>query len=158
MATMKEMHVTVDGKRYHFVVDEKTGKMMTEDHNYLLACINKLRCENEKSSSTEQSSSERSETNVQSVQLSETEKIANEWTRQATVLLINTRIEMEEEFLKPIQKSKLWQRISDSLKKNGYTFHATECHSKWRNLMCTYRKNVDRTKESGGGTTKCGSP
>ncbi|XP_023242501.1 trihelix transcription factor GTL1-like [Centruroides sculpturatus] len=61
---------------------------------------------------------------------------------------------MEEEFLKPIQKSKLWLRISDTLKKNGYTFQATECHAKWRNLMCTYRKNVDRTKESGGGAVK----
>ncbi|XP_067118245.1 uncharacterized protein [Centruroides vittatus] len=92
--------------------------------------------------------------NVQSVQLSGTEKIANEWTRQATLLLVETRLEMEEEFLKPIQKSKLWQRISDCLKESGYAFQSTECHSKWRNLMCTYRKNVDRSKQSGGGATK----
>ncbi|XP_023210025.1 trihelix transcription factor GT-3a-like isoform X2 [Centruroides sculpturatus] len=74
-----------------------------------------------------------------------------EWSDVATQLLINCRIEKENDFQKPIAKAKLWNQISQALQDKGVKFTGEECSHKWRNLMCTFRQNLDKLKTSGEG-------
>ncbi|XP_023239969.1 uncharacterized protein LOC111638468 isoform X2 [Centruroides sculpturatus] len=76
---------------------------------------------------------------------------SKEWTHAAVKLLIASRIDLEEDFQKPVVKTKLWAKIADKLSKEGFAFTSSECDHKWRNLMITYRKNVDKSKTSGEG-------
>ncbi|XP_067140310.1 uncharacterized protein [Centruroides vittatus] len=72
------------------------------------------------------------------------------WSDSMTRLLISVRLEMEEEFWKPIAKNKLWVKVSDHLAIKGYKVSSTECDKKWRNLLSTYRRNKDKVKNKTG--------
>ncbi|XP_067139319.1 uncharacterized protein [Centruroides vittatus] len=74
-----------------------------------------------------------------------------EWSDVATQLLINSRIERENDFQKPVAKAKLWSQISQGLQNKGFKFSGEEYSHKWRNLMCTFRQNLDKLKTSGEG-------
>ncbi|KAJ4431995.1 hypothetical protein ANN_20607 [Periplaneta americana] len=73
------------------------------------------------------------------------------WTTTATHLLITERLQLEAELKKPQYKGKLWSRIAVTLKDKGHTYSSSECDSKWRNLMGTYRMNLDKRSKSGSG-------
>ncbi|XP_076121786.1 uncharacterized protein LOC143102208 [Alosa pseudoharengus] len=79
------------------------------------------------------------------------------WTLQATWQLVNTRLEMDQEFDQPVcKKKKLWEtvaeRVTSKLQAAGnldVAVKAYECDLKWRNMLATYRKNTERAKRLG---------
>lgn len=76
------------------------------------------------------------------------------WTLQATWHLVHVRLDMESEFDQPLcKKKRLWEhvaeRVTARLRADGYTdipARAFECDLKWRNMLATYRKNVERAR------------
>ncbi|KAJ7989536.1 hypothetical protein DPEC_G00305560 [Dallia pectoralis] len=79
------------------------------------------------------------------------------WTLQATWQLVQTRLEMDQDFDQPVcKKKKLWETVADrvtvKLRAAGspdVTVKAYECDLKWRNMLATYRKNAERAKRLG---------
>ncbi|XP_053299105.1 uncharacterized protein si:dkey-66i24.7 [Pleuronectes platessa] len=79
------------------------------------------------------------------------------WTMQATWHLINTRLEMDQDFDQPVcKKKKLWEMVAEKLNAKlresevtDVTVKAYECDLKWRNMLATYRKNAERAKRLG---------
>ncbi|XP_052374282.1 uncharacterized protein LOC127929946 [Oncorhynchus keta] len=79
------------------------------------------------------------------------------WTLQATWELVQTRLEMDQDFDQPVcKKKKLWEtvaeRVTAKLRAAGskdVTVKAYECDLKWRNMLATYRKNAERSKRLG---------
>ncbi|CAB1342142.1 unnamed protein product [Coregonus sp. 'balchen'] len=79
------------------------------------------------------------------------------WTLQATWQLVQTRLEMDQDFEQPVcKKKKLWEtvaeRVTAKLRAAGstdVTVKAYECDLKWRNMLATYRKNAERSKRLG---------
>lgn len=79
------------------------------------------------------------------------------WTLQATWELVNTRLEMDQEFDQPVcKKKKLWEtvaeRVTTKLRVAGnleVAVKAYECDLKWRNMLATYRKNTERARRLG---------
>ncbi|KAM9472405.1 uncharacterized protein ACWYII_007713 [Salvelinus alpinus] len=79
------------------------------------------------------------------------------WTLQATWQLVQTRLEMDQDFDQPVcKKKKLWEtvaeRVTAKLRAAGstdVTVKAYECDLKWRNMLATYRKNAERSKRLG---------
>uniref|UniRef100_T1IU52 Myb/SANT-like DNA-binding domain-containing protein n=1 Tax=Strigamia maritima TaxID=126957 RepID=T1IU52_STRMM len=72
------------------------------------------------------------------------EKIFN-WTHRLTTMLINLRLEMEQDFKFPTtcKKADLWDKIAFEMQKttsSAYGLTGMICDSKWRNLLTTYRK------------------
>ncbi|XP_023228002.1 trihelix transcription factor GT-3b-like [Centruroides sculpturatus] len=72
------------------------------------------------------------------------------WTDSSTRLLITTRLNMDDEFRKPIRKTKLWDSISKKMENHGYTISPSDCDKKWRNLKTTYKRNRDKAKQHTG--------
>ncbi|XP_019950154.2 uncharacterized protein [Paralichthys olivaceus] len=79
------------------------------------------------------------------------------WTMQATWHLINTRLEMDQDFDQPVcKKKKLWEMVAEKVNAKlresevtDVTVKAYECDLKWRNMLATYRKNAERAKRLG---------
>jgi len=66
-------------------------------------------------------------------------------------LLINTRFGMDDDFRKPISKTKLWNKVADVLnKQKNYSVSGSICDAKWRNLLVTYRRNKDKARNKTG--------
>ncbi|CAH1154000.1 unnamed protein product [Phaedon cochleariae] len=65
------------------------------------------------------------------------------WTREASKLLIDVRIEKEKEFNRPIcKKKKLWSQIAKEVNTIGNLKVSGEmCDTEFRNLMTTYKIN-----------------
>ncbi|XP_023212501.1 uncharacterized protein LOC111615311 isoform X2 [Centruroides sculpturatus] len=72
------------------------------------------------------------------------------WTGSSTQLLITTRLNMDDEFRKPIRKTKLQDSISKKIESHGYTVSPSDCDKKWRNLKTTYKRNRDKAKQHTG--------
>lgn len=69
------------------------------------------------------------------------------WSSDMTHLLIEIRGEMDSEFEKARYKFRLWEKVASTMNSklvNKVT--AKDCDDKWRNIVATYRKNIDRVK------------
>ncbi|XP_019745348.1 uncharacterized protein LOC109527725 [Hippocampus comes] len=98
------------------------------------------------------------ETAVSTVDAEET-KAEFIWTLQATWHLVNTRLEMDLAFEKPVcKKKKLWETVAERVnarlreeaqEASDVVVKAHECDLKWRNMLTTYRKNAERAKRQG---------
>jgi len=73
------------------------------------------------------------------------------WTTKAIKLLIENRGDLEHEFNSNKKNHKIWEKISNILKQNGVTVSGQNCNTKFRNLMATFRDNVQRANKSGEG-------
>jgi len=73
------------------------------------------------------------------------------WTAKAIKLLIANRGDLEHEFNSNKKNHKIWEKISNNLKENGITMSGPNCNTKFRNLMATFRDNVQRANRSGEG-------
>uniref|UniRef100_A0A2S2NDE6 Trihelix transcription factor GT-1 n=1 Tax=Schizaphis graminum TaxID=13262 RepID=A0A2S2NDE6_SCHGA len=73
------------------------------------------------------------------------------WTAKAIKLLIANRGDLEYEFNSNKKNHKIWEKISNILKENGITMSGQNCNTKFRNLMATFRDNVQRANKSGEG-------
>lgn len=62
---------------------------------------------------------------------------------------------MEADFNRPVcKKRKLWERVSREMKSVGnYDVSESFCDSKYRNLLCTYRINKRKQKDTGEDNT-----
>lgn len=77
------------------------------------------------------------------------------WNSKSIKLLLDIRLSMEAEFNRPVcKKRKLWERVSREMESSG-AYHVSEslCDSKYRNLLCTYRINKRRQKDTGDDNT-----
>ncbi|CAN9506011.1 unnamed protein product [Ophioblennius macclurei] len=82
------------------------------------------------------------------------------WTLQTTWHLVKTRLEMDQAFDQPVcKKKKLWEMVSEKVNAKlresevvDITVKAYECDLKWRNMLATYRKNVERAKRLGAAS------
>jgi len=73
------------------------------------------------------------------------------WTNKAIQLLIANRGDLEHEFNSNKKNHKIWEKISNILKENGIAMSGPNCNTKFRNLMATFRDNVQRANKSGVG-------
>ncbi|KAI5711154.1 hypothetical protein M8J75_014621 [Diaphorina citri] len=66
------------------------------------------------------------------------------WPSKAVKLLLNLRFGMENEFLHSTgKKIRLWDVISEKMKKENYNVSGPLCFSKYRNLTATYRRRKE---------------
>ncbi|XP_048511156.1 uncharacterized protein LOC125501674 isoform X1 [Athalia rosae] len=72
------------------------------------------------------------------------------WSNATTMLLIELRLEANAEFMKT-QKSfnKHWDKILTIFAQHGYSVTREELKSKWKNLLVTYNRNVDKLAKTG---------
>ncbi|GAB6027216.1 hypothetical protein CHUAL_001506 [Chamberlinius hualienensis] len=54
------------------------------------------------------------------------------WTKNLITLLIETRIFMNDKFLKASQKHRLWNELADKINHHSYHFTGTTLDEKWR--------------------------
>lgn len=73
------------------------------------------------------------------------------WTTKAIKLLIENRGALEHEFNNNKKNHKIWEKISNILKENDIVVSGPNCNTKFRNLMATFKDNVQRAKKSGEG-------
>jgi len=79
-----------------------------------------------------------------------TEQIMNTWSTAQIKLLIETRLAFDDLFRDPkCKKSKYWEKINVEFAKHGYLHSAADLQAKWKNLLVTYNRNVDKMKKSG---------
>lgn len=71
------------------------------------------------------------------------------WTQNACNLLINNRSDLDQDFNSGQKHVHIWKKIAERLNKNGIQVSAQECNDKWRNMMQTFRKNVQKANTSG---------
>lgn len=72
-------------------------------------------------------------------------KETTKWPTKAVEILLFHRLRMDGAFNTPkYAKNKLWEGISEYLKESGFFFKGEECHLKYRNMLATYKKNVER--------------
>lgn len=71
------------------------------------------------------------------------------WTKSAIKLLIQNRGELEQEFNGNKKNHKIWEKISSLLKESGIIVTGPNCNIKFRNLMATFKDNVQRANKSG---------
>lgn len=76
------------------------------------------------------------------------------WNSEMTTLLIKIRGEMDREFAKAKYKFRLWQKVAAKLKLHNIEVSAKDCDDKWRNIVATYRKNIDKLKCFGDNTVR----
>ncbi|XP_018392402.1 PREDICTED: uncharacterized protein LOC108771578 [Cyphomyrmex costatus] len=77
------------------------------------------------------------------------EKIVN-WSTAQIKLLIEKRLAFDDLFTDPkCKKTKYWEKISKEFAQHGYPHSAADLQAKWKNLMVTYNRNVDKMKKSG---------
>ena len=70
------------------------------------------------------------------------------WNPEMTTQLIKVRGDMDEEFTKAKYKFRLWEQLAIKLNKilDNVKVTAKDCDDKWRNIVATYRKNIDKMK------------
>lgn len=73
------------------------------------------------------------------------------WTTKAIKLLIVNIGDLEQEFNSNKKNHKIWEKISNILRENGIAVSGPNCNTKFRNLMATFRDNVQRANKSGEG-------
>nr|XP_018896661.1 PREDICTED: trihelix transcription factor PTL-like [Bemisia tabaci] len=74
------------------------------------------------------------------------------WSWAPTKLLINIRLSMDPDFVRPkCSKKALWNRVSAKMKEKGYTFTDKDCKEKFKNLYATYRRNAAKAGPNGTG-------
>ncbi|XP_067140311.1 uncharacterized protein [Centruroides vittatus] len=160
----EEFEFIIENNKFKVFVDEKTAFKIKNDptfaQQYGLDLANKMKTKPEEHTLVE--CKKNLENNTNSVpstsgirgekrHLSDDLLTSNaNWSDSMTRLLISVRLEMEEEFWKPIAKNKLWVKVSDHLAIKGYKVSSTECDKKWRNLLSTYRRNKDKVKNKTG--------
>lgn len=73
------------------------------------------------------------------------------WNSDLTHLLIEIRGQMDSEFEKSKYKFRLWEKVASCMNSQLTNIKVTakDCDDKWRNIVATYRKNVDKLKCSG---------
>ncbi|KAJ8980553.1 hypothetical protein NQ317_001060 [Molorchus minor] len=78
------------------------------------------------------------------------------WTSDATDLLINIRLKMNDEFKNSTRKqSDLWEKVSQLMKEIGdFTVLSNICHNKFRNLLITYKANKRKHSMLGNKSIK----
>lgn len=64
-------------------------------------------------------------------------------------MLINNRSDSDQDFNSGQKHAHIWKKIAERLNKNGVQVSAQECNDKWRNMMQTFRKNVQKANTSG---------
>lgn len=75
----------------------------------------------------------------------EYERDSSKWPVKAVELMIHHRLRLDSAFHSPkYTKNKLWDTISDHLKEAKFNFDGKECHLKFRNMLATYKKNVEK--------------
>lgn len=78
------------------------------------------------------------------------------WKDKNTALLISTRLEMDSSFQNPTKtKAKLWDNVAHAMKKVSPSLPVTGnmCDQKWRNLMSTYKKILQKSNGTGQEAT-----
>ncbi len=67
-----------------------------------------------------------------------------------TSLLIKIRGDMDLDFVKAKYKFRLWEKVATKLNLllNKVRVTAKDCDDKWRNIVATYRKNLEKLKFS----------
>lgn len=74
------------------------------------------------------------------------------WTSNSIKLLIELKFNFENEFTYPkCKKTKIWDKIAIQLRQKGYFVSGVDCSNKWKNLLVTYTRNVEKTKKTGEG-------
>lgn len=72
------------------------------------------------------------------------------WSTAEIKLLIEKRLALDDLFTDPkCKKTKYWEKISKEFAQYGYPHSAADLQAKWKNLMVTYNRNVDKMKKSG---------
>lgn len=73
-----------------------------------------------------------------------------------TSLLIQVRGDMDVEFTKTKYKFRLWERVAMKLNESLLNIKVTakDCDDKWRNIVATYRKNIDKMKSFGDNSVR----
>lgn len=68
-----------------------------------------------------------------------------------TTQLIKVRGDMDREFAKAKYKFRLWEKVASKLNESLVNVKVTakDCDDKWRNIVATYRKNIDKMKSFG---------
>lgn len=73
------------------------------------------------------------------------------WTSKAIKLLIVNIGDLEHEFNSNKKNHTIWEKMSNILKENGIAVSGSNCNTKFRNLMATFRDNVQRANKPGEG-------
>ncbi|KAK6477419.1 hypothetical protein HHUSO_G22372, partial [Huso huso] len=74
------------------------------------------------------------------------------WTHAATLLLIEQVRINQEQFHKPGQKKRVWDKIAFNIQEVGYSFvNSLICDKKWRNLKRTYKTVSGNNNKTGRG-------
>lgn len=73
-----------------------------------------------------------------------------------TSLLIQIRGDMDREFNRAKYKFRLWEKVATKLNSTLVTARvsAKDCDDKWRNIVATYRKNIDKIKTFGDNSVR----
>lgn len=71
------------------------------------------------------------------------------WSSTAIKLLIENRSNFEVEFNKNKNKYKIWEKISEKLCESGIVVSGQNCGVKFKNIMATFKDNVQRANTSG---------
>lgn len=78
------------------------------------------------------------------------------WNSEMTTQLIEIRGDMDGDFSKAKYKFRLWELVATKLNQilPNVKVTAKDCDDKWRNIVATYRKNVDKIKCCGDNTIR----
>ncbi|XP_065221292.1 uncharacterized protein LOC135846238 [Planococcus citri] len=73
------------------------------------------------------------------------------WNSEMTSQLIQIRGDMDREFNRAKYKFRLWEQVAHKLNTTllNVSVSAKDCDDKWRNIVATYRKNIDKLKQFG---------
>ncbi|XP_056013267.1 uncharacterized protein LOC125672779 isoform X1 [Ostrea edulis] len=77
---------------------------------------------------------------------------SNSWTRNATLLLIDLYKKYKDQILSgKIRKKVVWERITNQMRKEGYSFHSEQVAGRWKSLLRAYKNVKDYNKKFGSG-------
>lgn len=73
-----------------------------------------------------------------------------------TTLLIRIRGDMDREFNRAKYKFRLWEKVAAKMNSMLINVRVTakDCDDKWRNIVATYRKNIDKIKCYGDNSVR----
>ncbi|XP_062576623.1 uncharacterized protein LOC134238512 isoform X2 [Saccostrea cucullata] len=76
------------------------------------------------------------------------------WKDTESKMLIDLRIKMDDEFRGSKTHKALWNKLADTMNKNGMFVTGEKCSNKWKSIKRDYKTVVDKNAKSGSGKQK----